>query len=102
MKALSISEVRKQLPSVIDAVERSRESVVITRYGKPIASIVPFRDDQSFAAPYPLRGQPINVAVDFDEPAPELWQALAAAEDPGEYAAGRRRRSPAPGGKTPK
>jgi hypothetical protein len=26
---------------------------------------------------YPLRGQPITIASDFDEPMPELWEALA-------------------------
>ncbi|MTJ09489.1 MULTISPECIES: DUF2281 domain-containing protein [unclassified Anabaena] len=26
---------------------------------------------------YPLRGKPITIASDFDEPMPELWEALA-------------------------
>lgn len=26
---------------------------------------------------YPLRGKPITIANDFDEPLPELWEALA-------------------------
>ena len=26
---------------------------------------------------YPLRGLPINISDDFDEPMPELWEALA-------------------------
>ena len=26
---------------------------------------------------YPLKGKPITIASDFDEPMPELWQALA-------------------------
>jgi hypothetical protein len=25
---------------------------------------------------YPLRGKPITIASDFDEPMPELWEAL--------------------------
>ena len=26
---------------------------------------------------YPLRGKPITIASDFDEPMPEFWEALA-------------------------
>ena len=26
---------------------------------------------------YPLKGKPITIASDFDEPMPELWEALA-------------------------
>lgn len=26
---------------------------------------------------YPLRGKPVTIASDFDEPMPELWEALA-------------------------
>ncbi len=26
---------------------------------------------------YPLRGLPINISDDFDEPMPELWEVLA-------------------------
>jgi len=26
---------------------------------------------------YPLRGKPITIASDFDEPLPELWEAIA-------------------------
>ena len=38
MKKLSISDVRNNLPSVIEGVSQTKETVVVTRYGKPVAS----------------------------------------------------------------
>lgn len=32
--------------------------------------------DPSPTKHYPLRGMPITIATDFDEPMPELWDAL--------------------------
>ncbi|MGD1953209.1 MAG: hypothetical protein ACFB14_26720 [Leptolyngbyaceae cyanobacterium] len=31
---------------------------------------------QVFSSAYPLRGLPLTVSEDFDEPMPELWEAL--------------------------
>jgi prevent-host-death family protein len=77
MKTLNISDVRNSLPSVIEEVVQSNEMVVVTRYGKPIAKIVPFKNEEKLASPYPLRGKPIKMAEDFDEPMPELWNAVS-------------------------
>jgi antitoxin (DNA-binding transcriptional repressor) of toxin-antitoxin stability system len=71
-------DVRNRLPAVIEDVATSSEPLVVTGYGKPIASIVPFRGTKSPESRYPLRGKPIAVAADFDERMPALWAALAA------------------------
>ena len=76
MKTLSISNVRNHLPDVIDDILRTNEPVIVTRYGKPVASISSYREDMNQENAYPLRGTPITVREDFDEPTPELWQAL--------------------------
>jgi len=76
MKTLNISDVRNSLPSVIVEVVQSNEIVVVTRYGKPIAKIVPFRSEEDQASRYPLRDKPIKMADDFDEPMPELWNVV--------------------------
>ena len=76
MRELSISEVRNRLPGLIDAVMRSRETIVITRHGKPVASIVPLQGGRTKEPLYPLRELPIEVAENFDEPMAELWNAV--------------------------
>ena len=79
------TEVRSHLPSVLEDVEQTREAVIVTRYGKPIASIIPFKEKSSRATRYPLRGQAISLTEDFDEPIPDLWDALAVAEERSVY-----------------
>ncbi len=76
MKSVNISEVRNSLPQILRKIRRSHETITILRYGKPIANIVPFEDSESEVDKYPLRGIPIILSEDFDEPLIELWDAL--------------------------
>ena len=85
MKTISISDARNHLPSVIDEVVKTHEQVVVVRHGIPTAAIVPLRDVKSAENPYPLRGHPITLAEGFDAPMPNLWEAMAVAEEQGQY-----------------
>jgi prevent-host-death family protein len=80
MKTLSISEARNRLPVLVEDVARTREPVTVSRYGVPLAMIVPVTPAQNSKARYPLRGRCVTVAGDFDAPMPEEWDALATAE----------------------
>jgi len=90
MKTLSISEARNNFTSVISDIAHSHEMVVIERYGKPVASIIPFKPESTSQNQYPLRGTQITVSEDFDESLPELWKELAVAEKPESYTAEKR------------
>ena len=59
--------------------------VVIERYGKPVATIIPFKTESTSKTLYPLRGKQISISDDFDEPLPELWKELAVAEKRASY-----------------
>jgi antitoxin (DNA-binding transcriptional repressor) of toxin-antitoxin stability system len=72
MKKLEIQETDTTL---VDEVAANSNEVIITRNGKPIARIIPFETTSS-RGNYPLRGMPISISEDFDEPMPELWEAL--------------------------
>lgn len=87
MRTLNISEARNTLPALVDRVSTTRAPVVLLRYGKPAAMIVPVLAEGAKEVPYPLRKVPIMIADDFDAPTPELWEAVAAAEKPSQYAA---------------
>lgn len=43
MKTMAISEFKAHTLQVIARVARTRESVVVTKRGKPLAEVVPFR-----------------------------------------------------------
>lgn len=76
MRKIRVSEVRSRLPSLLDEIAQSNEPIVVIRHGKPVAKIVSFRKAKPGSERYPLRGLPIRVSKDFDEPAPELWEVL--------------------------
>ena len=78
MRSLSVSSARSNLPSLLDDVYTKHETIIISRKGKPVAQLVPIPSDtgQEVAVRFQLRGIPIFIAEDFDEPAPELWKVL--------------------------
>lgn len=86
MKTMSISEARNHLPAIVEDVAYNHEALVVTRYGTPLATIVPYEEQRATEARYPLRGHPVTVAEDFDHPMPDLWNVLAVAEKHAEYA----------------
>ena len=78
MKTLSISEARNTLPGLLDELVRSREPVVVTRRGKPVARIVPVSLAPARSGRHPLRCVAIRMAADFNAPLTELWAAMPA------------------------
>lgn len=52
MRIVNVTEVRNLLGELIDAVERGEE-VIITRYGKGVARLVPFEKRESKDKPKP-------------------------------------------------
>lgn len=75
MKYLQIQDT-SNLTAVLDEVVATQTEVVVTRNGIPVARIVPWQAKPTSSHHYPLRGMPIVIAEDFDEPMPELWEAL--------------------------
>ena len=76
MKYLPIGESDLSLDVIVNEVTANQSEVVITRNGLPVARIVPWQTPPP-ARHHPLRGKPITIATDFDDPMPELWEALA-------------------------
>ncbi len=77
MKTLTISDVRGHFPELVEEVASTHEGVIITRRGKPRACLMPYEHHDHRETRYPLRGLPITVSDDFDEPLPELWEVLS-------------------------
>lgn len=77
MKYLNIQDSNLSLNAIIEEVTTSQSEVVIVSNGLAVAKIVPCENISRIEKNYPLRGKPIIIASDFDEPMPELWEALA-------------------------
>ncbi len=47
MKTISIREANRDFSKIIQALERTSESFVVTRRGTPVARIVPYTEDRT-------------------------------------------------------
>ena len=78
MRSLSVSSARSMLPSLLDDILTNHETI-ISRKGKPVAQLTPLpatTDQQEVPVRFPLRKVAVAIADNFDEPAPEIWEAL--------------------------
>ena len=76
MKTMAISVFKAQALQVVDRVASSREFLVITKRGKPLARIVPYQP----AAKVPVPGK-LSEALVFEKDIvsplkKEMWEAL--------------------------
>jgi prevent-host-death family protein len=78
MRSLSVSSARSKLTSLLDDVLANHETIIISRKGKPVAQLTPIPSGayQDRATRFPLRGIPISIAEDFDEPVSGLWEVF--------------------------
>ena len=74
MNAVSVSDLRSALPELLKKVEATHEPLTVTRHGKAIAKLVPAEGGGKKM--YALRGKPIFVSPDFDEPMDGLLDAV--------------------------
>ncbi len=79
MNAVSVSDFRGALPELLKQVETTHEPLMLTRHGKAVAKLVP-ADTGSVQPKYALRGKPITIAPDFDEPMEDLMDTVMDSE----------------------
>jgi prevent-host-death family protein len=51
MQTMGISQFKSHALKIIDEVARTKEAIVITKRGKPLAQIIPYRDSRSNHVP---------------------------------------------------
>ncbi len=66
MKMVNIHEAKTQLSALLAEVEKTGERVLICRYGKPVADLVPHRK-RNRLEPHPMMSQ-IRINYDPTEP----------------------------------
>lgn len=77
MKTLTMSRVRGLLPQLVEEVASTHEGVIITYRGKPKVCLMPYETQAESDSRYPLRGLPITISDDFDEPMVDVWESLS-------------------------
>ena len=69
---IGIYEAKTRLPAIVSAIESTLEEVIVTRHGKPVAKIVPIRDEaaeraERIARLRSMRSTRIGPAMSADE-----------------------------------
>jgi prevent-host-death family protein len=82
-KSIGAAEAKTHFLRLLEEVEQTRESVTITKRGKPLAQLVPIkRADQSSIFGF-LKGS-ITIHGDLEEPIDPDWEAEWEANNPPE------------------
>lgn len=80
-KSFSVSEFKAKSLGLLDEVSRTGQSIVVTKRGKPIAKVIPFRNKGEKLEPDRLRDR-ISKIEDIVTPfGAKLWKA-AEPEEP--------------------
>ena len=75
MQTMGISQFKAHALRIIDQVAKTKEAIVITKRGKPLAQIVPYRDSVSNHAPGKL-AEALVFEDDIVSPLGEgMWEA---------------------------
>jgi prevent-host-death family protein len=72
METISIHKAKASLSGLVSSVEKRGQRVVLSRYGKPVAEIVPYRARQR-TLPHPELSR-IRSSGDLTEPSTADWE----------------------------
>ncbi len=71
MKTVAISEFKAKCLNLITKLDKTKKPMVITKNGKPVAKIIPFKSDNNLET---LRGK-VKYYGDIISPIEEDWNA---------------------------
>ena len=73
MKTLAAAKFKAQCLALIDNVAQNHESIIITKYGKPMVKVVPINEKKDLNLK-PLKGAATYIG-DIVSPIDEEWEA---------------------------
>ena len=74
MRTIKASEFKSRCLALMDEVAETRESIVITKYGRPVSRLVAYRETPSTL--FGLHRGEIEIHGDIIAPAESDWEAL--------------------------
>ena len=73
MDSLTVSKFKATCLAVVERVAKSKQRVIITKRGKPIAEVIPYEEE---TAPVPLKDTVAFLGDIISPVATEDWEAL--------------------------
>ncbi len=77
-RRVNVHEAKTNLSRLLERVEHGEE-IIIARAGKPVASLVPYRDKRRNRTPGSMKGR-LWIAADFDETPSEIAESFHAGD----------------------
>ncbi len=71
---ISAAEFKTKCLKIMDQVNAYHEEVIITKYGKPVAKLIPYSKKQSKSL-YGYMKDSVSIDGDIIEPIGEVWDA---------------------------
>lgn len=71
---IAAGQFKAQCLQLMDRVQQSRQEIVITKHGKPVAKLVPVDEDRSHSALGYLKDT-VEIVGDIISPIDEEWEA---------------------------
>jgi prevent-host-death family protein len=75
MRRMAVSAFKAHALEILDQVARSRQGLVITKRGKPLAEILPYRGDESRPTPGRLSAALVHEKDIVSPLGEDLWEA---------------------------
>ena len=80
-RTMNASEFRAKCLKLMDEVAETGQEIVITKHGRPVARLTPYR--KQFSAPFGRDRHRIRILGDIVSPMPPEWFEKPAADDKG-------------------
>ena len=75
METIAISEFKAHALKIIDNISKNHEKIIITKRGKPVAEIIPYRSSEGKSKPGKLAGTLIYKDDIVSPLGEEMWDA---------------------------
>ena len=74
---IAVGQFKAKCLKLMDDVYKGHEEIIITKYGKPIAKLVPIDDEEKFKTPiFELLEGMITISGDITSPIGEKWNVI--------------------------
>jgi prevent-host-death family protein len=75
MQQVAAGQFKMQCLELMDQVQQTREEVVITKHGRPVAKLVPIEEVQASQSIVGFMKGSVQVVGDIVSPVDEAWEA---------------------------
>jgi prevent-host-death family protein len=75
VKEVAASDLKNDWYAYLDEVSQARTEIVLTRYGKPIAKLVPFDGENESRPVFGSMKGTVTVVGDIIKPVADVWEA---------------------------